>query len=482
MTTADPTTAPAAASTPASGLYRRVWRWHFFAGLACVPFVLSLAITGMLYLFHDRIDDLVYARQLLRTPATASAPARAPSRLIAGALQAYPGAAAALTLPADARHNAQVDVRRPGGGTLQVFVDPATGRVAGAIDADARIMNTVKHVHSLAIAGTLGRTVIEIVAGWIVVLMATGIYLWWPRGRRAGVVAIRSGAQGRVWWRDLHAVTGAFGGAIVLFLALTGMPWSVFWGANVNAWTTAHGLGVPNGVWTGVPKSTLPPGALGELPWAQQQAPVPASRETHEAHEGHEGHEGHGGMAMSGPALPAAPNAIGPDAAAARFAAIGMDGGYRLVLPRDAHGVFSAVRMPGQVEAQRVVHLDQYSGKVLMDIGPADVGAVGRVTQWGVAVHQGAQYGTANLVVMLAGCLALIALCVSGIAAWWLRRPAGRLAAPARRDGDRVARGVLLIAAVLGCVFPLLGASMLVVLALDVAATAFGRRVVARAA
>jgi uncharacterized iron-regulated membrane protein len=82
-------------------------------------------------------------------------------------------------------------------------------------------------------------------------------------------------------------------------------------------------------------------------------------------------------------------------------------------------------------------------------------------------VHQGRQYSAVNLAVMLAGCLALVAMCASGVAAWWMRRPAGRLAAPSRRDGDRLARGVIAIAAVLGCVFPLLGASMLAVLLID---------------
>jgi uncharacterized iron-regulated membrane protein len=175
----------------------------------------------------------------------------------------------------------------------------------------------------------------------------------------------------------------------------------------------------------------------------------------------------HGMAAPPPPGAADRPGAIGTDAAVARLAALGMDGGYRLVLPRGATGVYSAIRMPAQVGRQRVVHLDQYSGKVLMDIGPADVGAVGRITQWGVSVHQGGEYGTPNLLVMLAGCLALIVLGVSGIAAWWKRRPAGRLAAPARRDGDRVARGAIAIAVVLGCVFPLLGASMLAVVLAD---------------
>jgi uncharacterized iron-regulated membrane protein len=429
--------------TLSESLYRRVWRWHFFAGLICLPFILSLAITGALYLFHKQIDDVVYASTMLRPADASTMPA---SHLIAAALTAYPGQATAITFPVDSRHNAQVDVARPGG-VLQVFVDPASGKVAGAIAEDARLMTTIKHIHSLAIAGTAGKVVIEVVAGWIIVLIATGTYLWWPRGRTAGVVTIRRGAAGRVWWRDLHAVTGAFGGIVILFLALTGMPWSVVWGTNVNAWLTAHGLGVPLQMWIGVPKSDVPATSLGTLPWAQQQDAVPASNNPHAMHEG---------MAM--PA--AAYEAHGVDA-------IRVAAGDKLALPRDAHGVYSLIRLPGPVEDQRVIHIDQYSGRVLMDIRGTDIGAVGRVTEWGVAVHQGEQYGWPNMLVMLAGCLALICLCVSGVIVWWKRRPAGKLAAPGRRDGDRLAKGVLAIAVVLGCVFPLLGASMLVVLAVD---------------
>ena len=34
-----------------SGWYRRIWRWHFYAGLIALPFVALLSVTGMIYLF-----------------------------------------------------------------------------------------------------------------------------------------------------------------------------------------------------------------------------------------------------------------------------------------------------------------------------------------------------------------------------------------------------------------------------------------------
>ncbi|MYM22172.1 PepSY domain-containing protein [Duganella sp. FT135W] len=445
------------------GLYRRIWRWHFFAGVLCVPFIFSLAVTGAIYLFHKQIDDIVYSSEMLRPAAASEVQGLQPTRIIAQALMAYPGQPKAYTPPADSGRNAQVDVIRLDGATLQVFVDPGTGRVTGAIDESNRIMTIIKHVHSLAIAGDAGNVVIEIVASWIIVLMATGIYLWWPRGRTAGVVSIRPNAAGRIWWRDLHAVTGVFAGVVILFLALTGMPWSVVWGKNVNAWLSAHDLGVPNGMWRGVPKSTLPAAELGELPWTQQQESVPASDDPHAQHKAM-AHSSHGTSSYS---VLNNPVVVAPDTVVADLARIGMDGSYRLALPRDPRGVYSAIRTPGQVAGQRVVHIDQYSGKVLMDIGANRIGPIGRITEWGVSVHQGAEYGTPNLIVMLAGCLTLIALCVSGIITWWKRRPTGKLAAPARKEGDRLAKGVVVIAVVLGCCFPLLGLSMVAVLLFD---------------
>lgn len=36
---------------------RTLWRWHFFAGLFCLPFVAFLSLTGTVYLFKPQIDD-----------------------------------------------------------------------------------------------------------------------------------------------------------------------------------------------------------------------------------------------------------------------------------------------------------------------------------------------------------------------------------------------------------------------------------------
>jgi len=451
-----------------TSLYRRVWRWHFYAGLVCLPFIFSLALTGALYLFNHEIDDLMFGRVLLR-PAASATPMLAVSEMIGQARAVYPGTPRAVTMPEDSRHSVQIDIAQQGGAVRQVLVDPSDGAVLGALDPQWRLMNIVKSIHSLSVAGDAGNVVIEIVAGWVIVLAVSGVYLWWPRGRRQGVLAIRPAAHGRTWWRDLHAVTGAYAGVAVLFLALTGMPWSIVWGTQVNRWLSEHGLGVPDGIWRKLPKSTLPAKTLGDVPWTQEQLPLPASvAPTAAPAAGDDPHAAHR-AAGHGPRydVMASSTAIGPDAIIAAVSRRGLQRGFKLTLPRDEKGVYSAARLPGKVEDQRVLHFDQYSGKLLMEVGARDIGELGRLTEWGVSVHQGKQYGLFNQLLMLTACLALMTLCVSGVLTWWRRRPIGKLAAPARKDGDKLAKGVIAIAATLGIFFPLLGASMLLALAAD---------------
>ena len=140
---------------------------------------------------------------------------------------------------------------------------------------------------------------------------------------------------------------------------------------------------------------------------------------------------------------------------------MGLENGYRLRLPSGETGAYSALYFPSQVRGQRVVHLDQYSGRVLVDVGYADYGAAAKVVEWGVGVHQGREYGFLNQLVMLAGCIAIVLLAFTSVIMWWRRRPKGRLAVPPRKQGDRLAHGTVAIALALGIFFPPLGISML---------------------
>ena len=53
---------------PKPNFYNLAWRWHFYAGLFVAPFMVMLALTGIIYLFKPQLDPLMYG-SLLNVPA-----------------------------------------------------------------------------------------------------------------------------------------------------------------------------------------------------------------------------------------------------------------------------------------------------------------------------------------------------------------------------------------------------------------------------
>jgi uncharacterized iron-regulated membrane protein len=445
-------------SAPAeSSLYRRVWRWHFYAGLVCLPFLVLLATTGGLYLFKDSIESLLYAR-LFTVPA-ASAPGLDAQALLARAIAVQPGEAVRYVAPPSPGRSAEVGIRAADG-VVAVYLHPGDGRVLGTLRDDMRLMEVVKRVHSLTIAGPVANHWVEVVAGWAIVLVVSGVFLWWPRGRSGGVYRVRADPAQRLWWRDVHAVTGITAAGAIVFLAVTGMPWSAFWGEQFGRLSSAWGVGVPKGVWGPAPHSSLPPMAgLQAVPWALSQMRLPQSQTPHSDH--------HGAPAAAPAPMTAEGVSLGLNQALLIFSQLGLPAGTPIRLPDDPRGVYTAMVLPDDVRDVRVVHLDRYSGEVLADIRYDDYGIAGRAVEWGISIHTGRQFGWINQLVMLAGCLAIVALAISGAVMWWKRRPHGRLAAPSHGSGDRAAAGAITVAALLGMIYPLLGASMLAALVAD---------------
>ncbi|MDD3354020.1 PepSY domain-containing protein [Zoogloea sp.] len=446
------------ASTTESALYRRVWRWHFYAGLICLPFLATMALTGALYLYKVPIESLVYSRLLFVPPTQASA--LDAESLVARAREAEPGKVVRFVAPPQAGHSAEVGIRTAEG-AISVYLDPASGQVLGRLRDDLKLMEVIKQVHSLAIAGTVANHWIEVVAGWAIVLVVSGTFLWWPRGQSGGVCSLRGRPAQRTWWRDLHAVTGIAAAAAILFLAVTGMPWSAFWGAQFGRLTNEWGVGLPRYLFGPAPQSSLPLASLGEVPWALTQARLPLSAP-------HADHATVTPPAETAEAEVTAP-AIGLNEAQRIYARLGLPAGTPVSLPDGPRGAYTAMLFPDDARAQRVVHLDRYSGAVIADVGYPQYGVAGRLTEWGVNLHTGRQFGWGNQLVMLAGCLAIVALAVSAAVMWWKRRPRGRLAAPPRRAGDRAAWSAIAAAVLLGLIYPLLGASMLLALLVDTA-------------
>ncbi|MEQ1614432.1 MAG: PepSY domain-containing protein [Hyphomicrobiaceae bacterium] len=444
-------------NTASAALYRTIWRWHFYAGVIVAPFMVILALTGAIYLFNDEINDVLHREKRIVRPVAQSIPL---SRMIEAAVAQLPGAVATrIDTPKDPDRSAEIFVKPAKGEPRRVFVDPGTGTVLGSYVYSRTLVGFADVFHGSLFMGDFGDAIVELAACWGFILTVTGLYLWWPKGRTTfrGVITPRWASSGRTFWRSLHSAVGAWTALLIMFLIITGLPWATIWGGLLRQGADSAGIGYPKSFrGYGAPASgteTIEAASQGAAPWTTQKAPAPQSAPA--------GHHGHG--LVSGQAQG---HAISIDRVAEILAGAGMRAPYRLSLPRDATGVFLAFTYPDHPETQRSLYIDQYDGRIIGDVRFADYGVAAKAVELGVQIHMGNYFGRANQIVMLLPCLSIVILAITGPYMWWLRRPKGQLAAP-RVVAPLTLRAIALITIGLGLVFPLAGASLVVVVVLD---------------
>lgn len=432
--------------------YFAAWRWHFFAGLFVLPFMTILAVTGMAMLWIAWIDG----RDGARTAVEIQGNVTMISEQAEAALTAIPGGVLKQYIAPRSNDVTALFRVDQGSDAIMVAVDPYTAQVIETFPRRSGWYDFADKIHGELMLGTTGDRVIEIAASLSLVIVVTGLYMWWPRnggGWRAALIP--SFGRGRALWKSLHGVVGFWGSAFLVFFLISGLAWAGIWGGKfVQAWSQ-----FPAEKWSNVPLSDVTHASLNherrEVPWALEQTPLPAS-----------GSDAGTGDALQGP--------VTIDAVDALARQIGFSGRYQLNLPNGETGVWTLSRDSMSVDStnptsDRTTHVDQYSGKVLADVKFADYSLAGKAMAVGIALHM----GTLGLWSVLANtlfCLSIIFLCVSATVLWWKRRPskAGRLSAPPMPKDMPLWQGAVLIGLGVSMAFPMAGLTLLAVLALDV--------------
>ncbi|GAB1820994.1 PepSY-associated TM helix domain-containing protein [Herbidospora sp. RD11066] len=433
--------------------YRLLWRWHFYAGVFVAPILFVMAVTGSIYLFKEPFEE--WTQRDVRTVAAVANPVPLADQVAAAQLT-RPGKAIRAVLPPSGPDRAtrilfQGSDPSPFADGVSVYVNPANAAVLGEIDDTATFMAAIRLIHGELMAGVVGDRIVETAACWSLILIATGTYMWWTTRKRA---APKKRTRGSL--RRLHMWTGVGSGAVIVFLVLSGLPWSGVWGEGLKSIQTALDSGRPSVKSSSTLSGDLSHHPDAKVPWAAENLPVP---------ESHAEHGGGGGLLQ--------PGAISLEAAlvAARPKIRDCPAGecdVKMLLPGGPTGVYTVVtEHHSDPSAEQTLHVDQYSGKILVDFGWTEYGLMAKAVSAGIAIHEGRRYGVVNLLVMLGACLALIAMIVTGVWMWWKRRPKGKVAAPRRPANGRTTWGVVALLAVLGLLFPLAGLTMVAMLVID---------------
>jgi uncharacterized iron-regulated membrane protein len=408
-------------------LYRMLWRWHFYAGLVCIPFVIWLAVTGSVYLFRPQIEAWIdrdyVALARIGQPATQD-------QIVAAALAYAPGSKlAGIVLREHPDQAARVLVSEHGART-RVYVHPDTLAILKIVDEQGTFERIVAKLHGTLLMGDAGSVVVELAASWAIVMVLSGLYLWWPRQAKGlgGVLYPRIGHGAKRFWRDLHAVTGIWVSAFALFLLATGLPWAFVWGQGFKQVRQ----------WTGT--------AAISQDWKTSEA---AEHAEHAHHD-------------TGVAIPRAQDAS-VDVIVARAMALNLAPPVMLTPPTDKDPVWWAKSNAQSRPLRADVALDPATGEIRQRNAFAGKHIIDQIVGYGIAAHEGQLFAPLNQVLGVLTALGLITLCVSAFVMWRRRAPEGVLGAPPPIPDARIGMGLAAIILVAAILLPVLGASLLVI-------------------
>jgi uncharacterized iron-regulated membrane protein len=412
--------------------YRTIWRWHFYAGIIAIPFILWLSTTGAIYLFRPQIEawlDRPYDHLQI------SGPRASVETQVRAALEAVPGSNLHFyQLPTTPQSAVQIIVGK-GADEYRVYVHPQTTRVLYVVNENSRPMTVIFHLHGELLMGDRGSMIVELAASWAIVMIATGLFLWWPREAKklGGILYPRFLHGRRIFWRDLHAVTGVWASALALFVLLTGLPWASNWGKYLAAVRSlTHTSGNPD--------------------WTSGSAEEVAARIARNP--------------MNMPGMPESDGSMqyaGIDRIVAAVTPLHVAWPVKIAPPLTPGGLWTVTSDAQNRTLRTSLQLDS-SGTMVRREDFRQQQWIDRWVETGVAAHEGQLFGLANQLLGLFTAICLITLSVSALILWWRRRPEKVLGAPGYLAPEKPrALSFMLVVAAFCIYLPLLCASFVAV-------------------
>jgi len=398
-----------------SQLNRWLWKWHVIAGLLSLPFIILLTVTGAIYLFKADVNNAMY-QDIKYVEAKTTKPL--PYSMQSKAVNAYTQQPIIkIIIPTMANEATGFQIKSRGRPAHIVYVNPYTAKVTGDIKQTDTLMFTIRKLHGELLLNKPGTLLVELVASWFVVLLITGLVIWFPfkTFSKGGVFTIRTNSSKRIMWRDLHAVFSFWVSLVLLIIIAGAMPWTDVFGGQLKWVQKSTNTGYP-------------------ILWRQsdklQSSPLSA--------------------------------ALSIDDMVISAAKHDLSGKLTISLPKTQHGVFSVSNKSFWLSDQQVIHTDQYSGEIINQFTWADVGVLMDLRQVFMRLHQG-EYGRVNWWVLLIACGVFFTASVSGLISYLKRRPNGQLGLPQVPASFQASRLVVALIIGLGFVFPLFGVSVMLI-------------------
>lgn len=268
-----------------------------------------------------------------------------------------------------------------------VYVNPYNGRIQGVYNEKYDLFPILKSIHwSLLLKADWGKYVVGIPTVLFIIMLITGIILWWPKNKNARKTRFRFDWKNVKTWKrknyDLHNILGFYVSFIALLLSLSGIYFAYPWVKNTFNFTLSGSAELPKEKELESPDSLLAKNSsVYDLAARQTRALYPASSSFR--------------IPLNGK------NKKGKELKNIPVTVYGEDGKF-------------AVR--------NQLAFDQYSGKLLVNKPHQQLTAAEQYAHANYDVHTGSYFGLMGKVIWFTAGLLCTSLPVTGFLIWWGKR------------------------------------------------------------
>lgn len=205
---------------------------HLWLGLVSGLVVLVVTLSGAVLVFEKEIDHLASADLYYVEPGAQ----RLPVDSLKKQAERFNPAIKLVRVEMEphAANRTALFFGKEGSVTWMLAINPYTGAVIKAVDYERRFFRIMLNLHRYLLANEVGKAVTGVSCLIFLVLVISGIVLWWPRRWkyfRQRTTIKWSGSFKRVVW-DMHAAGGFYVHLLIFVIALTGLTWSYKWFNN----------------------------------------------------------------------------------------------------------------------------------------------------------------------------------------------------------------------------------------------------------
>ena len=231
---------------------------HLWLGLSSGLIVFILGVTGCIYAFIEEIQPIVYKEWFHVKPESSG---KKPLTEIWKAAQDTIGdqyCLSGVNYPNTADESCRLTIYKPSEKPgiwvweasefyKTIYVNPYTAKVIKVEDRRFEFFEIIVNLHwSLLLVNEIGQPIVGIATLIFVVLLISGLVLWWPKNKSA--------AKQRFWFRwknttqwkrknyDLHNIPGFYSFLVALLFGLTGLVWTFDWFDESVQWIANGGI------------------------------------------------------------------------------------------------------------------------------------------------------------------------------------------------------------------------------------------------